>query len=298
MPAAFPLAILQEEPILPAMQKTPALRLLLAYNWLFAWRRRREQEGGWTTHGQDDAAGGIGYAKWRHDETAQFLKRFPPIDFSGKTVLDFGCSHGGSVVYYAEQGAGHVIGVDIADWQLQHARAYLNEADPDGRLSVEVRKGSHDRTPVDDESIDLLMCWDVFEHILEPEQVLGEWHRMLKPGGHAYVSFGPPWLHPHGVHLWECFPGPWTHVLFPEKTVVAARHYHKRDDLDPSVVTRYSDLGFNQMTVARFLKLLKRSGFEAESLHLHPVMGLKPLVWLPGVRELFVTEVNCVLRRL
>ena len=279
------------------MQKTFGLRMLLAYNWLFGWRRRSEQAGGWRAHDWDDEAASIEYAKWRHDETAHFLKRFPPIDFTGKTVLDFGCSHGGSVVYYAEQGAARVIGVDIADRQLELARNYLRHVSPDGRLPVEVRKGSHDRTPVDDESLDILMCWDVFEHIQDPEGVLREWRRMLKPDGRAYVSFGPPWYHPHGVHLWECFPGPWTHVLFSERTVVAARHYHKRDDLDPAVVTKYADLGFNRMTVGRFLELMRRSGLVAERLDLHPVMGLRPLVWLPGVRELFVTEVHCVLKR-
>ncbi len=279
------------------MQKTFGISLLLAYNGLFGWRRRASDAGGWLAHDWNDAAAGVRYAQWRRDETRHFLAKFAPIDFRGKTVLDFGCSHGGSVVYYAEQGAGKVIGVDVAESQLRLAQAYLQHANADGHLPVEVRMGSHDRTPVDDASIDLLMCWDVFEHIMNPEQVLREWCRMLKPDGRAYVSFGPLWYHPHGVHLWEIFPAPWTHVLFPERTVVAARHYLKRDDLDPAVITHYRDLGFNQMTVRRFQKLLRRSGLVAEMLHMCPVMGLRPLVWLPGVRELFVTEVHCILRR-
>lgn len=279
------------------MKRTFGMRLLLAYNALFAWRRRKGGEGGWRAHDWNDEAGANAYAQWRHDETAHFLKRFPEIDFRGKTVLDFGSSHGGSTVYYAEQGAAKVIGVDIADSQIRLAEQYLRHVNRDRRLPVEIRKGSHDRTPVDDASLDILMCWDVFEHILDPEQVLAEWRRMLKPDGRAFVSFGPLWYHPHGVHLWECFPAPWTHVLFPEKTVVATRHYLKQDDLDPNVITRYRDLGFNQMTVRRFKQLLRRSGLEAERLHLCPMLGLRPLVWLPGVRELFVTEVHCVLKR-
>lgn len=280
-----------------SVRKTWDLRLLLAYNWLFGWRRRKETDSGWATHASGDQEGGIKYAQWRHDQTEQFIKRFPPIDFRGKTVLDFGCSHGGSTVFLAEQGAGRVIGVDIAEWQLKHAHAYLQHANPDGQLPIEIRMGSHDHTPVEDASIDLLMCWDVFEHVLKPEVILAEWHRMLRPNGYAYLSFGPLWYHPHGVHLWECFPGPWTHVLFPERTVVRARHFHKQDDLDPSVITTYADLGFNQMTVKRFQALIRECGFEAAHLHLHPVGGVKPLVWLPFVREFFVTEINCILRR-
>lgn len=279
------------------MRKTLGMRLLLGYNALFAWRRRKEQHNGWSAGSWDDENAAVAYGTWRHDETPKFLARFPAVDFAGKTVLDFGCSHGGSCVHYAEQGAAQVIGVDVAERQLQLARHYLQHVDPAGRLPIEIRLGTHDRAPVDDASVDLVMCADVFEHVLDPVQVLAEWRRMLKPGGQAYVSFGPPWLHPHGVHLWELFPAPWTHVLFPERTVVAARHYLKQDDLDPAVCTHYRDLGFNRMTVGRFLRLLRGSGFAVAHLELCPVKNLKPLVWLPGLRELFVTEVHCVLRR-
>lgn len=279
------------------MDKTFGIRLVLAYNKLFGWRRRAAEPGGWLAHGWSDTEAAVRYAEWRKRETKQFLERFAPIDFHGKVVLDFGCSHGGSVVYFAEQGAARVIGVDVGEWQLRMAQTYLQQANPDGRLPVEVRLGSHDHTPVDDASIDLLMSMDVFEHVMNPEQVLREWCRMLKPEGRAYVSFGPLWYHPHGVHLWELFPAPWTHLLFPERTVVATRHYLKRDDLDPASVTHYRDLGFNQMTVSRFQKLLRRSGLKAEKMRMRPVAGLRPLTWLPGLRELFVTEVHCVLRQ-
>lgn len=279
------------------MRKTFGMRLVLAYSWLFGWRRRKQDDGGWTAPAWDDDDGALAYAQWRYDQTARFLGHFPPVEFAGRTVLDFGCSHGGSVVYYAEQGAASVIGVDIADWQLRLAQRYLEHKNPDGRLPVEVRRGDHDRTPVDDGSIDLLMCADVVEHLQEPERVFAEWHRMLAADGRAYVSFGPLWYHPHGVHLWELFPGPWTHVLFPERAVVATRHLLKQDGLDPRAVRTYRDLGFNKMTVRRFLKLLQRSGFVAEQLELCPVRNLKPLVWLPLVRELFVTEVHCVLKK-
>lgn len=59
----------------------------------------------------------------------------------------------------------------------------------------------------------------------------------------------------------------------------------------------HADLGFNRMTVRRFLRLLTGSGLVAERLRLCPAKVLTPLAWLPGLRELFVSEVNCVLRR-
>jgi ubiquinone/menaquinone biosynthesis C-methylase UbiE len=39
---------------------------------------------------------------------------------------------------------------------------------------------------------------DWFEHFGQPDEVLKEMARMLKPDGKVIVSFGPPWYHPKG----------------------------------------------------------------------------------------------------
>lgn len=276
---------------------TFGLRLLLFYNKLFSWRLRKQSKDGWQAHGIDDEAGQFRYADYRCADTPNFVKRFGTVDFRGKTVLDFGSGHGGSTVWFARQGTKKVIGVDVDARVLEISGRYLKHVDPKGELPIEIRKGDRVRVPVEDGTIDCLMSMDVVEHVQDPAAILAEWQRVLSPTGRAYVSFGPLWYHPHGVHLWDIFGAPWVHVLFPERTVVAARHYMKNDDLDPTKLTRYRDIGFNCMTVSRFLKLLRESGLEAETLQVCPMLGFKPLTWLPGVRELFTTEVRCVLKR-
>lgn len=115
------------------MRKTLGMRLLLGYNALFAWRRRKEQQNGWSAGSWDDENAAVAYGRWRHDETPKFLARFPAVDFAGKTVVDFGCSHGGSCVHYAEQGAAQVSVVRIASHRVASRRCRSHPGASDSR---------------------------------------------------------------------------------------------------------------------------------------------------------------------
>lgn len=52
-----------------------------------------------------------------------------------------------------------------------------------------------------DESYDAVVCTDVFEHLLHPLRLLRDLWRVLKPGGHALLSFAT--IYPHPGHLAE-----------------------------------------------------------------------------------------------
>jgi SAM-dependent methyltransferase len=43
-----------------------------------------------------------------------------------------------------------------------------------------------------DSSLDLLLCWEVVEHLLEPPIALAEMARILKPGGYALITTPNP----------------------------------------------------------------------------------------------------------
>jgi SAM-dependent methyltransferase len=50
------------------------------------------------------------------------------------------------------------------------------------------------RLPFRDASMDAIVCLEVIEHVRDPEQLLAEIHRVLKPGGRALMSM--PFLYP------------------------------------------------------------------------------------------------------
>lgn len=56
---------------------------------------------------------------------------------------------------------------------------------------------SADALPFEDGYFDCVICTEVLEHCRDPRAVVGEIHRILRPGGHAFVS--TPFLH----HLHE-----------------------------------------------------------------------------------------------
>jgi SAM-dependent methyltransferase len=239
------------------------------------------------------------YAEQEFNKAADFLRRFGPVSLANLRVLDFGCYLGGSTLWYALQGASQVVGVDVSPGALDVAREYLTrklaQVPHGGEFPIErvqFRQGCPHSIPLEDEAVDLIVSEDVFEHLEDPESILREWWRVLIPGGRVLLSFGPLWYHPHGIHLWEIFPAPWTHLLFSEETCVRTRNYLKNDGQNGS---RWTEM--NKMTMAWFERLVRGSPFRQVMRRTHAVLGLKPLALVPGLRELFISQVDCILEK-
>jgi GT2 family glycosyltransferase/SAM-dependent methyltransferase len=99
----------------------------------------------------------------------------------GLRVLDIACGEGyGSAILAAQ--AETVVGVDIAPEAVAHARATYSSP----RLRFEV--GSVLQIPLDDASVDAVVCFETLEHVAEHDQVLAEFRRVLVPGGFLIVS--------------------------------------------------------------------------------------------------------------
>ncbi len=69
----------------------------------------------------------------------------------------------------------------------------------------------------DDNTLDVAYTFDAFEHFSNPQAVLREAHRVLKPGGMLYASFGPLYNSPHGAHQFLSIDVPYCHHLFREE---------------------------------------------------------------------------------
>ncbi|MFN2135390.1 MAG: methyltransferase domain-containing protein [Candidatus Promineifilaceae bacterium] len=72
-----------------------------------------------------------------------------------------------------------------------------------------------------DESFDYVFSYNSFEHFREPDVVLGEALRVVRPGGNVFLSFGPLWLSPRGAHQYKSITVPYCECLFPSTMLEA-----------------------------------------------------------------------------
>jgi SAM-dependent methyltransferase len=99
---------------------------------------------------------------------------------SGRRVLDAACGEAYGSRILAEAGAAEVVGVDLDERVIAAARA----ARPD--ISFEV--ADLRQLPFGDAEFDLIVSFETIEHVPDPEVVLDEFRRLLRPGGLLALS--------------------------------------------------------------------------------------------------------------
>jgi 2-polyprenyl-3-methyl-5-hydroxy-6-metoxy-1,4-benzoquinol methylase len=108
---------------------------------------------------------------WARPERTALFKRH--VGGPGKRVLDLGCRYGALTAFYAD--GNEVVGVDID-------REALDQAGE--RLGIETRWADLDEPlPFDDESFDVVVIGEVLEHVREPQRLVDESRRVLRPRG-------------------------------------------------------------------------------------------------------------------
>ncbi len=113
------------------------------------------------------------YQDWRRSHLAASWSAFAAADLRGKEVLDFGCGDGPLSLYLANsQLPARIIGVDL---------------DP---IAVGRRQGTVDRVPLDDCAVDFVVAFDCLEHVMDPLNILREWHRVGDLEGFLAQDFG------------------------------------------------------------------------------------------------------------
>jgi 2-polyprenyl-3-methyl-5-hydroxy-6-metoxy-1,4-benzoquinol methylase len=235
---------------------------------------------------QDDAGG-----------AAKLEQYFGPdiwTRLADKIVLDFGCGEGKEAIAAALHGAKLVYGIDIRDVSLEIAQKSSREHGVHDQCVFLNGISQNSRVREISEKLEVAYSLDSFEHFSEPKQILEQLYSLLAPGGELYVSFGPPWKHPFGCHMFFLNFVPWMHFLFKEETIMAVRAGYRQDG-----AKRFGEVegGLNQMTVGRFIGLAESSNFQIEKLRLIPIKGLTWLVRNHSMREYFTSVVQCVLKK-
>jgi ubiquinone/menaquinone biosynthesis C-methylase UbiE len=104
---------------------------------------------------------------------------------AGNSVLEFGCGPGSYTVIAAGMvgTAGRIYALDIHPLAL---RSVERRAAKRGLTNIETIL-SNGATGLEDSSIDVVLLYDVFHDLDDPNSVLQELHRVLKPVG--FISF-------------------------------------------------------------------------------------------------------------
>ncbi|HSM55480.1 MAG TPA: class I SAM-dependent methyltransferase [Candidatus Sulfomarinibacteraceae bacterium] len=68
-------------------------------------------------------------------------------------------------------------------------------------------------------SFDFIFSFNSFEHFPEPDRVLGEAVRVLRPGGYIYLDFGPLYWSAKGSHQFRTIHVPYHQCLFTKETL-------------------------------------------------------------------------------
>jgi SAM-dependent methyltransferase len=147
--------------------------------------------------------------------------------------------------------------------------------------------GSGQALPVRSEAVDLTYSSNVLEHVPDPWQMGEEMLRVTRRGGTCFLSF-TSWWSPWGGHE----TAPW-HYLGGEH---AARRYERRKGHPPK--NEFGRTLF-AVTVADALRWARSTplGLLVDARPRYLPAWARPVVRVPGVRELATWNLALVLRR-
>jgi SAM-dependent methyltransferase len=123
----------------------------------------------------------IGQTSWTTaDEHRLFCDRLELDETS--ELLEVASGSGGPALFTAETTGCRVTGIDIHADGVRAANELAQERSLADRARF-VRADAREPLPFDDASFDAVSCIDSINHFYERAKLLGEWHRVLRPGG-------------------------------------------------------------------------------------------------------------------
>jgi ubiquinone/menaquinone biosynthesis C-methylase UbiE len=238
---------------------------------------------------------------------------------AGKHALDLGCFTGGrAVAWFQRYGLASVSGIDVSDVFIDAAEAFARQK----KVRAVFMVGRGEQLPVDDDSFEAILSFDVLEHVQDPGRVLAECQRVLKPGGRAFVVF-PGFFHPFEHHLSHVTTAPFIHYLFRPRVLLdaycaildergEAAAWYSRNPRALQLWERGNTI--NGLTLKRFRRLASEAGFIIEEQVRKPLgsigrrstgnqlyrvvaMVLRPFARLPLVEEAVLHRSIFILRK-
>ena len=126
----------------------------------------------------------------------QCLDLLTDLDLKTLSCVDIGCGSGG-ISFHLAPGFASVCGVDPEPWNRW--QDYTSQ-----QSNLSFREESIENLSLPDDSVDVVICNQVYEHVPSPETLIAQIYRILKPGGICYFA-GPNLLYPIEPHVYWPF---------------------------------------------------------------------------------------------
>ena len=227
----------------------------------------------------------------------EFWSRFgSKPDFNGQTVLDVGCGQGSLCLDMAMGCAKKVVGIDIDGPVIEFARRNLQSRYPEWRSVVSFECCAIDTLP--DNTFDVIVCKDTFEHVFDLRGLLGNIRRCLKPGGCLYAGFGPLYKSPNGYHERFHFGLPWGHLLISRSWHLALVNSGRKE----KIRSLYEIDTLNELSFADYTKTFAESGLEMISFRVnqseHIVSKIMTLMRnIRFLKEYCTHNIYCIMKK-
>ncbi|MCZ8062369.1 class I SAM-dependent methyltransferase [Silanimonas sp.] len=204
---------------------------------------------------------------------------------SGKDVLDLGCGSGYGIASLAPCSRS-AVGVDVSDAAIDYAREHYQ--------SVNLRFSqifANKPTPFPDESFDVVLSFQVIEHVDDDVAYVSEICRLLRPGGHAVFitpdrrsrlfSFQKPW---NRWHLREYSADSLAHIVSSSLSVVALEVMHGEELPVSAEIERYRIARWIALpvTLPFVPEVVRRSGLAFLSYVSTRLQGLRRGIPMPA----------------
>jgi hypothetical protein len=142
--------------------------------------------------------------------------------------------------------------------------------------------------------------------VLDPEKVLREAYRVLRPGGDLLVPLFSSIKCKYGLHLKHGIKLPWANLVFSEHTIIRAMHRLAKDN--PQLYVLYPGLSknpqrvrdvrlhgdLNDITFAKFKSMAARVGFRMQAFAPVATPLGKVLARVPGLRNSVLVDILSV----
>lgn len=247
-----------------------------------------------------------------------FFSKINKDDLEDKVVLDIGCFTGGRLISWAEQYKfKKSYGIDINPIFKIAGEEFSKKKNVDAEFFV----ARGEKLPFKDNTFDIIISTDTFEHVQNLEITMKECFRVLKKGGKLLAVF-PQFFQPFESHLNFVSYLPCLHWFFDSKKL--SKNYYKiledrGDDAywykpKKNYLEDWEKLPtLNGISIEKFKKIIKKDNW-SESLWIkRPILSdgrranklifkllrciFYPLIYIKYVNELFMGRICVILKK-